>query len=290
VIATEVAREATQRHAATGNAAIAMGRAGAAGLLLATLTKGDERVTLQILGDGPLGAITVDATSEGAARVFLKHPEPTPVVTDDLGRPRLGSWVGRSGVVSVIRDLGMRDTFSGQTAIVNGEIDGDVEKYLMDSEQIDSVLACETLLDSAGHIRLAVGVLLQAMPGGDGAELLENVRARFRAGLLTSALLKVAAEENPGNLVEAISDATLGEYAIALNILDERPVRFHCPCSRERAASSIGLLGEADLATMIQEDGEAEVTCDFCRTQYQFSDVDLEEIRRALRKNTNPPS
>jgi len=259
-------------------------------LLLATLTKGDERVTLQILGDGPLGAITVDATSEGAARVFLKHPEPTPVVTDDLGRPRLGSWVGRSGVVSVIRDLGMRDTFSGQTAIVNGEIDGDVEKYLMDSEQIDSVLACETLLDSAGHIRLAVGVLLQAMPGGDGAELLENVRARFRAGLLTSALLKVAAEENPGDLVEAISDATLGEYAIALNILDERPVRFHCPCSRERAASSIGLLGEADLATMIQEDGEAEVTCDFCRTQYQFSDVDLEEIRRALRKNTNPPS
>jgi molecular chaperone Hsp33 len=290
VVASGLARDAAVRHAARGCAAVALGRAGAAGLLLATLTKGDERVTLQILGDGPLGAVTVDATSSGDARIFLRNPASATVTEDETGRARIGPWIGRSGIVSVVRDLGMRDTFRGQTALADGEIDTDVEKYLLDSEQIDSALACETLLEGSGTIRHAVGVLLQALPGGAGSALLEGARARLRAGALATALAEMTVDARPAEITNAIAGAALGARADALDILDAREVRFHCPCTRERASITLGLLGQDDLAAMIREDGAAEVTCDFCRTVYQFTDAELEQIRRALRAESVAPS
>jgi molecular chaperone Hsp33 len=288
VVATRLVSEAAHRHAATGNAAIAMGRAGAAGLLLATLTKGDERVTLQILGGGPFGAVTVDASAAGSARVFMRHPRSAAIVTDQTGRPRIGAWIGRAGIVSVVRDLGMGDHFGGQTAMVDGEIDTDVEKYLSDSEQIDSALACETLLDGGGHIGCAVGVLIQALPGGEGTTILEQARQRLRRGALTSALLRIVEDATSANLVDAMATAALGVHADMLDILDVRNVAFHCPCTRERARATLVLLGEEELYSMIREDGDAEVTCDFCRATYRFTDSELEELRRALRPHALP--
>ena len=181
VVATELVREAARRHDATVGAAVAMGRAATAGLLLATLTKGDERVTLQILGDGPLGALTVDAKADGTARVFVKNP-PVALFPANSSRPSLGPIVGRVGVVSVVRDLGLGHDFRGQTSIVDGEIDTDVERYLSDSEQIDSALGCETIADDAGGIQIAFGILVQALPGSDGSTLVAAARGRLRAG------------------------------------------------------------------------------------------------------------
>src|SRR5262245_13257415 len=155
VVATDVAREAARRHGVTGAAAAALARAGMAGLMLATLTKDDERVTLQILGDGPLGALTADSTAAGTVRMFIKHPLNLAVAAGL--RPSLGAAVGRHGVVSVIRDLGLRENFSGQTEIRDGEIDSDVERYLTESEQIDSALACEVLLDEADRKSVVEG-------------------------------------------------------------------------------------------------------------------------------------
>jgi molecular chaperone Hsp33 len=202
----------------------------------------------------------------------------------------------------VVRDLGMRDTFRGQTELADGEIDTDVEKYLAMSEQIDSALACETLLDAeTGEIRCAVGVLLQALPGGEGAVVLEQARARLRAGELAAALRTLAglvgltalAPDDPPSptwLMDQVAQAALGERVDALDILDTRSVRFHCPCTRDRARTTLGLLGQEDLAAMIREDGLAEVTCDFCRTTYTFTDADLEQIRRGLRPEVVEPS
>jgi molecular chaperone Hsp33 len=194
----------------------------------------------------------------------------------------------------VVRDLGMRDTFRGQTELADGEIDTDVEKYLAMSEQIDSALACETLLDpETGEIRCAVGVLLQALPGGEGISVLEAARARLRAGELAAALRTLVAldPDAPVDLfMDQVARAALGERVAALDILDARPVRFHCPCTRDRARTTLGLLGQDDLAAMIREDGAAEVTCDFCRTTYTFTDADLEQIRRGLRGEVVAPS
>ena len=293
-LTTAAAREAARRHQAVGTAALALARGATAGLLLSTLTKDQERVTLQVLGNGPLGGLTVDASSSGHVRAYLRNP----VVRLP---PLRGAWaatperlsvapgVGRSGIVHVVRDLGLRETFSGETPIQSGEVDEDVEHYLTASEQIDSALACDGLLEaqastSAGAIAIAGGVLVQALPGTGGAEVVAMARARLRAGALTRAL----ADQPP--TAETLARAALGDAAAGLQALDVRPVTFHCPCSRERATASLTLLGGAELGAMILDDGKAEVICNFCRERYDFSEAELEAIRRDATGNAGPPS
>ena len=288
VVATGLVREAIRRHAAVGAGVVAMGRAAVAGLLLATLTKDDERVTLQILGDGPLGAVTVDASSSGTARVFVAHPRASLLPSPPPGvRPSVGQAVGRTGLVNVLRDLGPGTDFSGQTGLVDGEVDTDIEDYLMRSEQIESALACETWLDGAGHVRAAVGILVQALPNGEGAALVARARERLRAGVLTALSAQPGADEVDPELVMITA---LAEDVPTLRLLGENSVRFHCPCSRARAASTLALLGEEDLLALIQEEGQADVTCEFCREHYAFTDASLEEIRHGVRRHAPLPS
>jgi molecular chaperone Hsp33 len=282
-LATGVAAEAARRHEAGPAAAVAMGRAATAGLLLATLTKDDERVTLQLLGKGPLGTLTVDASSSGTARVFVTNPRFAMQELAADGAPGIGEAVGRSGVVNVVRDLGPGHDFSGQTPIVDGQVDTDVEHYLCQSEQIDSALGCDTRLDARGAVRLSVGVLVQALPHSEGSSHVAAARARLRAGALQA--LPDDAD------VETIIAAVLGEDVAQARLLPgQLPLRFHCPCSRERAASTLALLGDQDLLALISEEGEADVTCEFCRARYDFNDASLEAIRQALRSDTTLPS
>jgi molecular chaperone Hsp33 len=284
VTTSDVTEEAARRHDASMAGRVALGRGLTAGLLLATLTKDDERVSLQVLGDGPLGGITVDATAAGTARAFVKNPHvPWPVPQPGM-RVSLGPVVGRHGVVSVIRELGLRENFSGQTSIESGEIDEDVERYLTDSEQIASALACDAMVEGDGGVTLAGGILLQALPGSDGASVVAAAREVLRAGGLSRAL--DAAPQH----AEGIIAATLGERFGAIELLGRRPVSFHCPCSRDRAATSLALLGDAELSAMILEDGKAEVTCNFCRARYDFDEAELETIRRERSKSTGLPS
>jgi molecular chaperone Hsp33 len=284
VTATGVAREAIRRHEATGAAAVVLARGVTAGLLFATLTKDEERVTLQLLGDGPLGGLTVDATAAGTARAFVKHLVSLPAHPPE--RPRLADALGASGVVSVIRDLGLRESFRGQTSLATGEVDEDCEHYLAKSEQIESALRCETVLAADGTLVFAAGVLVQALPGGRGAAVVAAARERLAAGALRAAVAAPGALRDPGSLIE---DA-LGDAIGAWHALDERPVRFHCPCSRERAGAALALLGSAELADMILEDGKAEVTCNFCRARHDFTEAELERMRRDLEGSAGPPS
>ena len=153
-----------------------------------------------MLGDGPLGGLTVDASSSGRVRAYLRNPTARlpplrAVTTIAPERLSLAPAVGQSGIVHVVRDLGLRETFSGETQIATGEIDDDVEHYLIASEQIDSALACDGLLmdppgngGGDGAIAISGGVLIQALPGSEGAEIVAGARERLRAGALTRAL------------------------------------------------------------------------------------------------------
>ncbi|MES1205343.1 MAG: Hsp33 family molecular chaperone HslO [Pseudomonadota bacterium] len=290
VHATGLTREAARRHGASGAAALAMGRAGMAGLLLATLTKNDERVTLQILGNGPLGALTVDASASGTARMFVGNPA-LARFAGDRARPRLGDVVGRTGLINVARDLGLRERFGGQTAMVDGEIDTDVERYLVQSEQIDSALACEVIPGDEGEpVTAALGILVQALPGGMGTDIVAEARRRMRGGAVATQLASLDAEPT-ALAIDALAYSLLpAELDTPTRLDGTTPVRFFCPCSRERAAATLALLGERDLTEMIQEEGEAQVTCEFCRNRYDFSDETLEEIRRGSRKQPVAPS
>lgn len=272
---TETAREAARRHGAGPGVAVALGRAATAGALLATLTKDVERVTLQILGTGPLGAITVDVTSAGGVRAFVKHPQ-LGIPASPGTRVPLGDQIGHRGLVGVVRDLGLKEPLRGQTAMVDGEIDSDVEHYLIHSEQIDSALGCEALVGEDGELRVSAGVLVQALPGAEAAPLLADARARLHGGLLP-ALLGTA---GPVIGTVDLARAALGEAAQGLKILEQRSLGFFCPCSRDRAAATLTLLGARELASLGEEDGGATVICEFCRESYPFSVDELEELVR----------
>src|SRR5215813_10095792 len=166
-VTTRAVTEARRRHGLHAAGTIAFGRTATAGLLFATLSKTvEERVTLQVLGDGPLGSVTVDADGSGAVRGFVRNPEVALAAT--ARRASLRSVIG-SGLVAVIRDLGRGSMYRGSTALGAGEIDEDLEAYLGVSEQVESALGCDVTLDDAGVPRAAGGVLVQCLPGGDVA-------------------------------------------------------------------------------------------------------------------------
>jgi molecular chaperone Hsp33 len=271
-VTTETAREAARRHGASGGAAAALGRATTAGVLLATLTKDMERVTLQLAGHGPLGAITVDASSDGSTRAFVKHPGVL-VPAKPNQRVALGPAVGKRGLLGLVRDLGLKEHFSGQTELVDGEIDTDVEHYLITSEQIDSAIGCETLLTEELAVRVSAGVLLQALPATEGAPLLELVRHRLREGLLAEILAADGATLGPEELARAVVGP--GEE---LRVLDVREVRFACKCSRDRAAATLALVGAQEMAGLVEPDGSAKVVCEFCRESYRFTAEEIAGI------------
>ena len=277
-ITTDVAAEAARRHHAVAGAAVALARVATSGLLLATLTKGGEKVTLQILGSGTLGGLTADANDAGDVRVYASSSEM--LVPGGAGkRVSLSRAVGRQGVVNVIRDLGMREQYRGQSPMITGEIDEDVENYLRLSEQIDSALGCEAVLaEGMGGVAASGGVLIQAMPGSEHAGLIREVQHRLRTGVLYDILAAGGEATRDG---EVMVRELLGDLLLAggLVVLDRRPVRFFCPCSRERVDASLALLDDADLEAMIKEDGRAEVTCNFCGEVYDVPGADLEKIR-----------
>jgi molecular chaperone Hsp33 len=278
VTATQTMREITRRHHARGVAAVALGRAVTSGLLLATLTKDEEQVTLQILGKGPLGGITVDARSSGRVRGYLKHVDGVPwVAASQPARISLAEAVGRQGVVNVVRDLGLAQNYAGQTALQTGEIDNDVEHYLSNSEQIDSVLRCDTLVDGEGEVVASAGLLVQTLPQAGGEALVEFVRQTLDEQRLTQVLL-----EAPGVDAESLARRLLAPMSETLQILESRPVTFACSCSRARAVATLEMLHEEDLRAMILEDNQARVGCNFCGENYTFSESELELIRRKL--------
>jgi molecular chaperone Hsp33 len=283
--ATAAVKEMVSRHGIHGIPAIALGRGAVAGLLLATLTKDEEQVTFQILADGPLAGVTVDARSSGRVRGFIKRPHAVVWNKDLLASLPIpvGDALGKNGVVGVIRDLGMAQNYSGQVALSSGEIDEEVERYLITSEQIDSVVRCDVLVDSEGQITAAAGLLVQTLPQAHGAALVEFVRDTLRGPVFTKVLTDALAQGRVEP--EFIAQAALGDCVLGLQVLESRKVEFFCPCSRERAESTLGILRQEDLRDMLLEDNQAEVLCNFCGTKYRFSEIELERIRRKHDKN-----
>ncbi len=281
-ITTDVAREASRRHGLVAGAQVAVARAATSGLLLATMTKGKERIMLQVLGDGPLGGAIVDAYGNGQVRAYLKAPGT--LIPGGAGkRVRLVGGVGRKGVVNVIRDLGLKERVSGQAPILSGEIDADVEHYLTTSEQIESALGCDAVLGEDGTVRAAGGVLVQCLPDDPAnKEMVAEMWKRLRLDAVYDTL---ASDNVAASSAEDLARAVLDEHADEIDVLDIGPASFHCPCTRERVVGALELMSDDDIQTMIDDDGGAEITCDFCREVYQFSADDLTGIKDARQEH-----
>lgn len=268
ISSTEMVSEAQKRHTTWPTASAALGRAMTASTMMASSLKGKEKITVKIEGGGPIGAIIVDADAQGNTRGYVSNPH-VHFDLNEQGKLDVASAVGRDGFLSVVKDIGMRDKFTGQVPIVSGEIGDDFTYYFVTSEQVPSAVGVGVLVNPDNSILAAGGFMIQLLPEA-AEETIRFIEKRIEAIPPISKLIE------QGNTPEEILGELLGEENI--KVLDKMPVSFECSCSKERFANGILGLGKDEINNMIEDDGEAETVCHFCNAHYHFSKEELQEL------------
>lgn len=267
--ATKTVGEAQRRHDTWSASSAALGRTIVGTLLLASAgLKNEEKMTVIVNGDGLGGRILADANGKGDVKAYINNPH----VSLDLngnGKLDVTAVVGTEGTLTVIKDLGMKEPFSGQVPIVSGELGEDFTYYMANSEQVPSAIGLSVLVDTDESIKAAGGFMIQVMPDASD-EAITRVEGNIAAIPLVSRLME------SGETPEQILYRILGEENV--HILEKMPVQFQCDCSRERFAEGLSSIGREELVDMIQEDHGAEVVCHFCGEKYHYSESDLQEL------------
>jgi len=270
-LTTETVGEAQRRHYTWPTASAALGRAMTAGVMMGSMQKGEEKITIKVEGDGPLGIILVDADAKGNVRGYVTNPQ-THFDLNENGKLDVRRAVGTEGTLSVVKDVGLREHFTGQVPIVSGELGEDFTYYFAKSEQTPSSVGVGVLVNPDNTILAAGGFIIQIMPGAS-EEVIEDIEKRLGSILPVSTMIR------EGYTPEEILNQVLGKEN--LKVLEKVPVQFLCTCSKERFANAIVSLGEKEINDMIEEDGEANVQCHFCNSTYHYSREELEELKAA---------
>lgn len=262
---TETVAEAQRRHNTWPVVSAALGRSMTASVMMGAMLKGDDKITVKIQGNGPIGPMVIDADAKGDVRGFVTNPH----VHFDLnehGKLDVRAGVGTEGTLTIVKDLGMRDMFSGQTPIVSGEIAEDFTYYFASSEQVPSSVGLGVLVNPDNTILAAGGFIIQLMPGCED-ETIDEIEKRL------SSMEPVSKMIEKGYTPEQILEAVLG--AGNVQVLSELPVQFQCQCSKERFGAAIIGLGVGEIQEMIDEDGGAQAQCHFCLETYEFTKEEL---------------
>ncbi len=268
VNATATVAEAQRRHDTWNTASAALGRSLVGALLLGATLKGDDKMTVKIQGDGPAGAIIIDSNGKGDVKGYIQNPHIS-LPSNDKGKIDVRGAVGTSGVLTVIKDLGLKEPFSGQTPIVSGELGEDFTYYLAVSEQIPSAVGLSVLVDTDDTIKTAGGFMLQVMPGAS-EEVIDGLEECLKDLPNVSSLL------DEGKTPEEILDIIFEGQSVM--ILEDSPVQFNCECSKEKFATAIITLGTSEIQAMIDEDHGAEAVCSFCGEKYHFDESELTDL------------
>ncbi|WBL15204.1 Hsp33 family molecular chaperone HslO [Sutcliffiella sp. NC1] len=265
---TETVAEAQRRHYTWPTASAALGRAMTATVMMGSMLKGDNKITVKIDGGGPLGTILVDSNASGSVRGYVQNPQ-THFELNKHGKLDVARAVGTNGTLSVVKDIGMRDHFSGQTEIVSGELGEDFTYYFVVSEQVPSAVGVGVLVNPDNSILAAGGFIIQLLPGTDD-ETINIIESKINNMTPVSKLIEKGL--TPEQLIEEI----LGKRNV--KFLETVPVHFQCKCSRERFESAIISLGKDEIQEIITEGGEAETHCHFCNAKYNFTKEELEQM------------
>lgn len=245
----------------------AVGRVLSMGVMMGSMLKLDETVTIRVEGDGPIGKIIVDADAHGHVRAYADNPRCHFEYNDN--RLNAKATIGQTGFINVIKDLKMKEPFIGSTPIINGEMAEDFAYYFSVSEQIPTAISLGVLVDTDNLAKASGGFLIQLLPNTTD-EVISQIEKKLQVLPPMSEML------SSGMTIEDIIH-NISEDA---EILEKVPVEFKCNCSKERFERGLISLGRKEIEDIIKEDGEADTVCHFCNTHYLFTKEELEEIAK----------
>ena len=269
-VTTEMVETAREHHNTSPVATAALGRLLTAGAMMGSMMKGEKDVlTLQIKAGGPLQGITVTADSQGNVKGYVGNPDVC-IPANSKGKLDVAGAVG-PGFLTVIKDMGLKEPYSGQVMLQTCEIAEDLTYYFATSEQVPSAVGLGVLMNKNNTVRQAGGFIVQLMPFAE-----EEVISRLEQNVQKINSVTNLLEE--GHTPESLLEKVLEGFDVQIN--EKMDSRFHCNCSKERVAKALISIGRKELNEMIQEGKPIEMNCHFCNTNYNFTVEELKEILR----------
>lgn len=269
-VTTEMVETAREHHNTSPVATAALGRLLTAGAMMGSMMKGEKDVlTLQIKAGGPLQGITVTADSKGNVKGYVGNPDVC-IPANSKGKLDVAGAVG-PGFLTVIKDMGLKEPYSGQVMLQTCEIAEDLTYYFATSEQVPSAVGLGVLMNKNNTVRQAGGFIVQLMPFAE-----EDVISKLEQNVQKINSVTNLLEE--GHTPESLLEKVLEGFDVQIN--EKMDTRFRCNCSKERVAKALISIGRKELNEMIQEGKPIEMNCHFCNTNYNFTVEELKEILR----------
>ncbi|MBO8172700.1 MAG: Hsp33 family molecular chaperone HslO [Bacillaceae bacterium] len=270
---TQLAEEIRRRHNMLPTAAAAMGRAVTAGAMMGSMLKGNESLTIQIRGNGPMKHIIVDANAKGEVKGYAANPY-VHLPKNKQGKLDVAGAVGRQGTLTVIKDLGMKEPYHGSVPLVSGELGDDFTYYFAVSEQTRSAVGLGVLVNPDHSVKASGGFIIQLLP--DVADpIITLLEERLKEMRPISTLIE------QGLTPEEMLEDILGQKP---HILETKAITFSCHCSKEKVEGALISLGVEEVEKLLEEQGQAEVTCHFCNEQYILERDELENLLQNMKK------
>ena len=269
----ETVEAARQAHNTSPVATAALGRLLTGGAMMGSMMKNDsDMLTIQIKGDGPIGGLTVTADSKGNVKGYVEHPE-VMLPPNAQGKLDVAGALG-IGLISVIKDMGLKEPYVGQTILQTSEIAEDLTYYFATSEQVPSSVGLGVLMEHDNTVKQAGGFIVQLMPFVD-----DDVVDRLEVNI--NKISSVTSMLDKGMTPEEILEEVLDGFEV--EVKDTMPAQFYCNCTKERVEKAIISIGKKDIQEMIEDGKPIEVNCHFCGKSYEFS---VEELKTLIKKAT----
>ena len=266
---TDIVNRAEQIHGTSAVVTAALGRLLTAGSMMGNMLKGkDDSITLRVNGDGPTGSLIVVSDFNGDVRGYVQNPV-VELPLNAKGKLDVGGAVGKNGLLYVLKDLGLKEPFSGSVPLVSGEIAEDITSYYALSEQIPTVCALGVLVNPDLSVKAAGGYIIQLLPAASDATIDKLEKSIMEMKSVTTML-------SSGMTPEEIIKTALKEFEV--EVLYTQDIEYKCNCSKERVSKALISLGKEELAELAEEKGETEINCHFCDKVYKFTSEELKKL------------
>lgn len=269
----DIVERARQIHTLLPMSTAALGRTMMGASMMGDMLKEEKgAVTIQIKGGGPLGTILAVADCEGNVRGYVQNPH-VEIVEKCQGKLDVSAGVGTTGTLTVIKDIGLKEPYVGSIGLFSGEIADDLAMYFVESEQIPTACALGVLVGTDQSVTSAGGYIIQLLPGAS-----EEIITKIEAGVHRLGPVSRALES--GMDAEELLRAVLSDFEVT--VLEKHPVEYRCYCSRDRVSRALISMGREEMTSLIEEQGQAELTCQFCDKVYHFTKSDLEALLASM--------